>query len=78
MYSIAEATRGFETDMAYPQYKAEYSQEDVISVHTWTQLQEYVQKCLNDRMFGGTDPVRRHMISILNGIIPFGMRITGG
>lgn len=78
MYKIAEVTRGFESDMAYPQYKFKYDQQDVISVQTWIQLQEYVEKRLNDRSFGGTDQVREHMISILDGIIPFDMRISGG
>ena len=76
MYKIAEETRGFRSDMAYPQYAREYSHLDVISVRTWIQLQQYVQEKMNDRTFGGNPAVREHMIKILDGIVPFGMRIV--
>ena len=76
-YKIAEETRGFEQDIAYPQYARKYSQQDVISTRTWIQLQQYVQEKMNDRTFGGNVAVREHMIKILDGIIPFGMRIAG-
>lgn len=76
MYQIINVTRGFNYEMAYPQYKANFSHQDVISVDTWIRLQEYVEKRLNERSFGGTNQVREHMIGILDGIIPFGMRIT--
>lgn len=78
MYRIAEARRGFESDMAYPQFKNRYSQQDVISVDTWVRLQRFVLERLNNKMFGGCAQVREHMLKILDGNVPFGMRIVGG
>lgn len=63
--------------MAYPQYKDNYSQQDVISVLTWVRLQRYVQERLNDNLFGADVQVRKHMLMILDGFVPFGMRICG-
>lgn len=76
MYKIAEVTTGFNYEMAYPQYKNHFSQQDVISVNTWGRLQEYAQNRLNERTFGGNVKVREHMIQILDGIVPFNMRIV--
>jgi len=76
-YKIVEETRGFESDMAYPRYKDKYSQQDIISIHTWNRLQHYVQERMNDKMFGPNAEVREHWSKILDGIVPFGMRIVG-
>ena len=75
-YTILKATRGFEMNMVYPQYKENYSRFDVISVATWAQIQQWALKRLNDKTFGPEVDVREHMASILDGNIPFGMRIT--
>jgi len=75
-YKIAKPTRGFMSNMAYPQYKNNYSDRDIISVRTWVELQCYVQKKMNDKTFGPNAEVRKHMISILSGIVPFEMRIV--
>ena len=77
MYEIAKETRGFEMNMVYPQYAENYSQEDVITVRTWAQIQQWAQKRLNDKTFGPNAEVLEHMTKILNGIVPFGMRIVG-
>lgn len=76
VYQIVESTRGFEMNMAYPQYVENYSQEDVISINTWIQLQRFALGRLNDKTFGPTIEVRHHMVQIVNGFIPYNMRIT--
>lgn len=73
MNEIAEPNRGFESNMAYPQYEFEYRDRNItISVDTWVQLQEYV---LENR-FGTNAEVQGHFDNILLGIVPFGMRIV--
>lgn len=77
MYEIAKATRGFDSDMAYPQYKHKYMSWDVISVQTWTRLQQYVRDLLNDKASSAPNTmVRSHMVTILGGVVPFNMRIV--
>ena len=78
MYTILEATRGFEMNMAYPQFSENYSCEDVISTTTWFQLQQWTLKRLNDKTFGPNVEVRAHMVRIINGFVPYDMRITSG
>ncbi len=78
MYKVAEPTTGFSGNMAYPQYASMYDQQDIISTNTWHRLQLYVLESLNDKAkVMPTVTVREHMIRILDGIIPFGMRIVG-
>lgn len=74
-YKITSPTRGFEPNMAYPQYADRYGSDIIISTDGWTQLQEHVLKLKNER-HGANAEVKRHWNEILAGIIPFGMRIV--
>lgn len=83
MKTIAEPTRGFESNMAYPQYAEKYCCDGegivetvIISTDTWIQLQEYVLKLYNDSPCMANREVRKHWDNILAGIIPFNMRIV--
>jgi len=77
--TIIEPNRGFEPDMAYPQYADKYCRDIVvISTNTWIKLQEYVLDKANDPLIGADQTIRKHWDSILTGVIPFGMRIVKG
>lgn len=75
-YKITSPTRGFESDMAYPQYASKYGSHIIISTDGWTQLQTYVLKLKSETFCGANGVVKKHWDSILAGIIPFGMRIA--
>lgn len=74
-YKITSPTRGFEPDMAYPQFKDRY-ESDIISTDGWARLQSHVLEIRNEASCGANAEVKKHWDSILAGIIPFGMRIA--
>lgn len=74
-YGITKPTRGFESDMAYPQYASRYGGHIVISTNGWVRLQAHVLE-LKMKYHGASAEVKKHWDSILAGIIPFGMRIA--
>jgi len=76
-FKIISPTRGFELDMAYPQYAAKYGKRDIISIDGWACLQAHVLELKNDKFcIGANAEVKKHWDDILAGIIPFGMRIV--
>ena len=75
-YEITKPTRGFESNMAYPQYESQYGSHIIISTDGWVHLQAYVLKLKNEKCCMANAKVRKHWDSILAGIIPFGMRIA--
>jgi len=76
MNSIAEVNKGFEENMAFPQYKDAYGSHIVISTDTLAHLQIHVLELSNRKGFGACAEVRKHFDSILAGIVPFGMRVV--
>lgn len=75
-FKITYPTRGFESDMAYPQYKSKYGSHIIISTKGWRELQEYVLKLKCDKWSTPLMEVKKHWDSILSGVVPFGMRIS--
>lgn len=72
---IAEPTREFEEDMAYPQYHYKYDNV-TITTRTWVKLQEYVLDDMNNSNVPKHIHVAEHHENILKGIVPFGMKIV--
>jgi len=73
--AIAEPTREFELDMAYPQYHYKYDNA-TITTRTWIKLQEYVLNDVNNSSVLKHSHVVEHHEDILKGVVPFGMKIV--
>lgn len=77
MNEIAKPTRGFEPDMAYPQYAYKYSEDCNVNISTdaWIRLQEYVLELATKPSLVCSD-VREHWNKILSGTVPFGIKVV--
>jgi len=71
---ISEPERGYESDMRYPQYWCKY-EGVIISTNAWIELQEEAEKLLNTSILA-CENVRQHWKKIIEGFVPFGMRIV--
>lgn len=62
-------------NMLYPQYADRFSESGTISKEVWSVLQEEAEMNLKSGSYM-TDDVKRHMLSIVNGVVPFGFTVA--